>query len=68
MTPEELEETLIASGFDKAFKDYRYYQDHLNRKVGKPTESLQLTGANGGPIETNHTISVIPLVQAKKLE
>ena len=51
MTEEELEATLVASGFEKAFKDYRYFKDHLDRKVGKPPESLQLTGAGGGPIQ-----------------
>ena len=64
MTPEELEETLVASGFDKAFKDYRYFKDHLDRKVGKPPESLQLTGAGGGPIAVNHTITLVPVLKS----
>jgi hypothetical protein len=50
MTPEEVEDILVESGLNNALKgDYRFYQDAMDRRHGKPKQSVGIdgTGENG---------------------
>ena len=52
-TPEEIEDILIQSGLKNALKgDYRFYQDALDRRHGKPKQSVGIEGTGeDGAIE-----------------
>jgi len=39
-TPEELEDELVASGFARAKKDYRFYKDFMDRLHGMPVQTI----------------------------
>jgi hypothetical protein len=48
MTPEEIEQQLIAVGYKKAKEgDYAFYRDTFDRVYGKPINKTELTGADG---------------------
>lgn len=68
MTPNEIDEQLLAVGFKKAKEgDYAFYRDIHDRVYGKPLQKQELSGVDGNPIESIHKIEweVIP---SKRLE
>lgn len=59
-TPEEIEDILVQSGLKNALKgDYRFYQDAMDRKHGKPKQAVELTGEDGGDIKQSITIEFV---------
>lgn len=47
-TPEEIEDILVQSGLKNALKgDYRFYQDAMDRRHGKPKQDLGIGGVDG---------------------
>lgn len=53
MTPNEIDEQLLAVGFKKAKEgDYAFYRDIHDRVYGKPIQTTEISGLDGNPIET----------------
>ena len=51
MTPNEIDEQLLAVGFKKAKEgDYAFYRDIHDRVYGKPMQRNEISGADGNPI------------------
>ena len=52
MTPEEINEQLLAVGFKKAKEgDYSFYRDVFDRVYGKPIQKNEITGEEGAGIQ-----------------
>jgi hypothetical protein len=57
MTPEEIEELIEQTGLEKALGgDFKFFQDVRDRIHGKPKQGVELTGKDGGAIETKHSV------------
>ncbi len=58
MTPEEVEDLLHQVGLEKALKgDPKFHSDVLDRLHGKATQKQEITGEDGGPINTSLTVT-----------
>lgn len=56
LDPESIEYELAQKAIERAMKDQRTFEYLNDKEYGKPKQAVEMTGEDGGPIETSLTI------------